>query len=371
MQQNNGFLRRFTEYIVLVATAIIFTMYHAVLTSLVISASEELDLRFSYIFGVELLAFFPVAITMMVIIWVSKVSPKLFSTFRFAVVSFHLLMALGLFVIHAIWQTWINHQFFLTEFNVHEIEDDFMAFLVMRFFLYIIIIGLVGGMVKLRENRIAANKSTQLQMELQKAKLKEIELKMNPDIIYPNLGYIKQKAETSPELASQMVILMAGLLRKLVDNLESEKIKLSDDIQFFQMYINMINLRLERVVETDVEITGMYQQKRIPSMILLIPILEELFFGKYSLYTESVQKIEYRAVKIDGMKSQITLTFSELSTIDELQEYLDNEGLIQTVNAQLSDFSTNSYRFNAVVESKSLVLMLSIFTHHEKRVAYA
>jgi len=280
-------------------------------------------------------------------------------------------MALGLFVIHAIWQTWINHQFFGTEFNIQEITDDFMAFLVMRFFLYIIIIGLVGGMVKLRENRRAANKSTQLQMELQKAKLMEIELKMNPEIIYPNLGYIKDKAGGSPELASQMVILMAGLLRKLVDNLESEKIKLSDDIQFFQMYINMIKLRLERVIETDVDIRGVYQQKRIPSMILLIPLLEELFFGKYSSYMELVNKIEYQAVKIDSVQSKIKLTFSALSTTDELQEYLDQEYLIESVNKQLSDFSNSSFRFNALVERDSLILMMSIFNYIEKREAYA
>jgi hypothetical protein len=355
---------------VLIATAFIFTLYHTVLTSLVISASEELDLRFSYIFGVELLAFLPVAITMLVIIWVSKVSPKLFSTFRFAVVSFHLLMALGLFVVHAIWQTWINHQFFLTEFNIQEITDDFMAFLVMRFFLYIIIIGLVGGMVKLRENRIAANKSTQLQLELQKAKLKEIELKMNPEIIYPNLGYIKDKAGESPELASQMVILMAGLLRKLVDNLESEKIKLSDDIQFFQMYVNMINLRLERVVETEVDIRGMYKQKRVPSMILLVPLFEELFFGKYSSYMEMIDKIEYQAVRIDSVQSNIKLIFSNLSTTDELQDYLDEEHLIQTVNNQLSDLSSSSFSFNAIVEKNSLILMMSIFTRYEVGVSY-
>jgi hypothetical protein len=225
-------------------------------------------------------------------------------------------------------------------------------------------------MVKLRENRIAANKSTQLQLELQKAKLKEIELKMNPEIIYPNLGYIKDKAGESPELASQMVILMAGLLRKLVDNLESEKIKLSDDIQFFQMYVNMINLRLERVVETEVDIRGMYKQKRVPSMILLVPLFEELFFGKYSSYMEMIDKIEYQAVRIDSVQSNIKLIFSNLSTTDELQDYLDEEHLIQTVNNQLSDLSSSSFSFNAIVEKNSLILMMSIFTRYEVGVSY-
>lgn len=246
-----------------------------------------------------------------------------------------------------------------------------MAFLVMRYFLYIIIIGLVGGMVKLRENRIATNKSTQLQVELQKAKLKEIELKLNPEIIYPNLGYIKQKAGIAPELASQMVILMAGLLRKLVDNLESEKIKLSDDILFFQMYINMINLRLERRIETKVDIRGLYEQKRVPSMILLIPFFEELFFGKYSTYLDQVSQIEYQAVKIDSVQSNIKLTFSDLATTEELQEYLDQEQLIKNVNIQLSGFSHNSFRFNAMVEKNSLILMMSIFNHFEKMEVYA
>ncbi len=371
MDHNDGFLRRITEYIVLIATAIIFTLYHAVLTSLVISASAELDLRFSYILGVELLAFLPVALAMLIIIWVSKVAPKLFSTLSFAVVSFHLFFASGLFVIHAIWQSFINHRFFGSDFNLSEITDDFMAFLVMRFFLYIIIIGLVSGMVRLRENRRAANKSTFLQKELQKAKLKEIELKMNPEIIYPNLSYIKMNAEDRPELASQMVILMAGLLRKLVDNLESDRIRISDDIQFFQMYINMVNLRLQRIIQTKSELHGVGKQKRVPSMILFIPLFEELFFGKYSSYMEQVDMIEYEAIKIDNTQTNVALTFRSLTTTDELQEYFDQEYLLINMNSQLSDLTKNMFQVSPIVQNNSLKLLMAVYTRIESNVDYA
>lgn len=371
MQEKDGLLRRFTEYIVLMATVFIFTLYHAVLTSLVISASEDIDLSFVYIFWVEIMAFLPVAITMLVIIWASKVSPKLFSTVSFGVVSFHVVIALGLFLVHACWQTFVNSVFFGMEFSIQEITDDFMSFLVMRFFLYIIIVGLVGGMVKLREHRLAANKESKLKLELQKAKLKEIELRMNPEIIYPNLSYIKLKAEKNPELASQMVISMAGLLRKLVDNLESEKIKLSDDIQFFRMYVNMVNLRLERMIETSIDLRGVYQQKRVPSMILIVPLLEELFFGKYSSYMDGLDKIEYQAVKIDSAQTNVCLTFKYLSTTEELQEYLDQENLIRSVNDLLSGFTESSYRFNATVGNNTLKLMMSIFTNQGHKEIYA
>lgn len=355
-------MRRFTDYIILIATAIIFTLYHAVLTSLVISASEELELRFSYIFGVELLAFLPVALAMLIIIWVSKISPRLFSSFSAPVISFHIIMATGLFVIHAIWQSFINASFFGSPFNAQEIIDDFMGFLVMRFFLYIIIVGLVSGIVKLRENRRAASKSSRLQMELQKAKMKELELKMNPEIIYPNLGYIKMNAEHSPESASQMVILMAGLLRKLVDNLDSEKIKLGDDVQFYRMYINMVNLRLERVIETSVDIQGINTQTRVPSMVLMVPFLEELFFGKYSTYLDSVNKITYQVSRIDRTQTNISLLFQPLKSLEGLQDAFENETMIKLINQQLDQFTSNEFHFDVSILHGKLVLHMSIFS---------
>lgn len=279
-------------------------------------------------------------------------------------------MALGLFVIHAIWQSWINHQFFGSEFNVTEISDDFMGFLVMRFFLYIIVIGLVGGMVKLREHRKALNKSSQLQLELQKAKLKEMEMRMNPEIIYTNLGYIKKSAGENPEGASQMVILMASLLRKLVDNFDKEKVTIEDDIQVFQRYINMVSLRLERRIETQIQTNGVQNNHRIPSMILIIPFLEELFFGKYNAGTVGINEIIYRVTRIDCTQTNIQMSFEWLSLNEDLQNYLENDPLIEPIKRQFEVLSNSTLHFSTEIDNNRLILLTKMFTRETEGELY-
>ena len=348
------------EYTVVAVAAFIFTFYHAILTSLVISRAGYAEYSFLYILGVEWAAFVPLGLAMVFVIWLGKKVPKFFSTLSVEVVLKHAVLALVLFSIHAVWQPFVNHTFFGELYNLKMIEKDFMAFLEMRFLVYITMVGLVGGLIKIREQNTIATRASELRLELQKARLKEVELKMNPEIIYPNLRFIRKKAENNPEEASQVVILMAGILRKLVDNMEEERIELSEDIQIFSMYMDLVCMRMERHIEVSSKLKGMNGSDKVPSIILVIPLLEELFFGRYKSYTEGIQAVEFNARKLIQGDSVVQIYLRNLPNTEKLEEFLNSDHILKMVNNLLSGFENGVYFFEATIEGNDLLLQHTI-----------
>lgn len=346
------------EYITVAATALIFTLYHAVLTSLVIARMDSYDFSFGYILVVEIIAFLPLAVGMLGVMWLGKNHSELFTSLSYSVVIKHILIAAILFTIHSFWQPYINAVFFNDEFIMSLFTKDFITFLEMRFLVYVIFVGLVSGLIKIREQQEIVVKESELNLKLQRARLKELELKMNPEIIYPNLGFIKEKATENPEEASQMVILMAGILRRLVDNMEDEKVKVVDEANFFQMYIDLIKLRLKRPLEVKINIDKSIMSEKVPSMILIIPLFEKLFFGEYSDYFSKVDEFAFSVLKISEDKLEEIILIKNLRSIDSLSIKLQDERLINQINSQLIDLAKGEFTFKVKLKDTELALRL-------------
>ena len=353
-------MKSYGEYLVIVIVAFIFTLWHAILTSLVIANFDEVQYSFAYVFGVEWLAFFPLGIAMLIIIQISRKNSEMFSSLTYSTFFKHLGFALLVFTIHAIWQQYINSKFLGAMFNYKVIEKDFVGFLEMRYLIYIIMVGLIGGAIKLKEKGEVSLIESGLMLELQRAKLRELELKINPEIIYPNLNYIRKKAENHPEEASQMVILMAGLLRKLVNNLERDHINITDDVQFFSMYMDILRLRKEQQIDFKKELKGVTGEERIATIILLIPFFEELFFGKYQTCFSNLDSVEYKVIKKPNGRLKLCISMEKISNKEKLQGYIDSDLLLKRTNKLLAGFLKDGFLFSVKVKKLSLMLELSI-----------
>ena len=213
---------------------------------------------------------------------------------------------------------------------------DFLIFSKMRYLVYIVVVGLFAGLIKLREQRQIQIKSSELRLQLQKAKMKEIELKMNPEIIYPNLAFIKENAPVKPEEASQMVVLMAGLLRKLVDTLEEDRLRLSDEIDLFKLYTDLCRLKLQRFIDTEINFDSADLGRRVPSFILMVPLLEELLFGRYASFSEALTGLGFNARSDSDSQFVISLELLGIKNSPELKELLKDEPLLAKSNSLLN-----------------------------------
>lgn len=364
-----GMLKKYLEYIVVAVSALIFTLYHAVLTSLVISGTESYELSFLYIFAVEWIAFLPLGVAMVLVISLSKRRPEFFSRLKPSFIFGHIGVALVVFVIHNVWQVYMNSIFLGTEFGWMEVVGDFMSFLEMRFLAYVTIVGLVAGLIKIREQRKIVERESELRLELQKARLKEVELRLNPEIIYPNLRFIREKAKESAEEASQMVILMAGILRKLVDNMDEEKVSVSENTQLFRMYSNLVKLRLGKSLDVDLGNEKFSGTEKIPSLILFIPMLERVLFGEYQLHTHTISGLGYHCKGSKEKGLAYTIFIDGIENGKELLTKLETEEEISNVVKLLEGFSDQKYSLKYSVTANRLELIVSVI--EEKELMYA
>ena len=346
------------DYIVALLSALIFTTWHAILTSLVISNYDEVDLSFGYVFGVEWLAFVPLGIAMLIIIWVGRVKPTLFLELSTGIFFKHFIFALIIFVIHSVWQQLINSTFLSSEFTYQAVERDFIAFLEMRYLAYIIMIGLVGGIIKLKEHGKISLYESNLRLELQRAQLREIELKMNPEIIYPTLDYIRRNISEDPERSSQMVILLAGLLRKLVDNMEGDLVLISDDMQLFLLYRDMLQLRKEKEIEFEKKVDSLIINKKIPPIILLIPLIEDLFFGKFSHHFRDVSKMTYSVIIKEDEISCVEVSFEPIQEEENFTIDLNDTSFVKEINGFLDRSLSSEFEIITGVDGKIFKLCL-------------
>ncbi|RNC83796.1 MAG: hypothetical protein ED557_08445 [Balneola sp.] len=352
------------DYIIVAVAATVFTIYNAVLTSLVVASFDNVEFGYFGVFLVEGLAFLPLGISLLIILWISRRRPEFFSSLTIRSFLLHVLFSASIFVIHAIWQVFVNSVFFGTEFNYIRVERDFMAFLEMRYLCYITMIGIAGGVIKARLHGKEMVKESELKLELQRAKMSELELKLNPEIIYPNLLYIKEKTKENSELASQMVISMAGLLRKLVDNMERGYNPLMEETKLFELYSEILKLRKEVTLNIKTNVSKLEIDEKVPPIILLIPLIEELIFGKYTAYLNGFDTLGYQANKIDKKRLTIALRVEPISTTEGLLEFLEKEPLTKVIEANLTQLNRDS-EFYSYIEDQALVLAIS--SKREKR----
>ena len=193
---------------------------------------------------------------------------------------------------------------------------------------------------------------------------------MNPEIIYPNLGFIKAKAIKKPDEASQMVILMAGILRKLVDNIEGEKVRLFDEATFLSMYLDLVKLRLEKPIEVYVKLEQKLEGEKVPSMILVIPFFEELFFGDYTKSFIDLESVSFSANKTSNNTINEVISIRNISDPENLIKKLKEESLIEKVNEQLKNLSEERFTFNAEMKDEELFLTLGSSVARAKKDVY-
>ena len=122
-----------------------------------------------------------------------------------------------------------------------------------------------------------------------------------------------------------MVIKLSALLRILVDKMEQNQMLLIDNAAIFKHYMELIQLRsgLTFEIHTDIPLAKTYEDKKVPSILFLIPILESLFFGKQSIGGDQISSVSLETklekpashgflIKIDGVfQSEESAIYSE------------------------------------------------------------
>lgn len=349
-------MKKYLGYIVLSVASAIYILYNFSVTSAFIYLNPDESLHIGRTFLAEVLTFLPIAILFIGMLGLSKTDREIFEKFSLRSAGIHLGLLLTFIAFHATWQVFINSQLLSTVFSVSSVEKDILYFLNMRVIIYVIICGLVLGIDKIQERINYELKESELKLSLQKEKLRQIELKLNPEIIYPILDYVRENAREEPEKSSKLVLSLSQQLRILIDNLEEERIPVGKDIQFCRSYFESVSERLERDFEIREEVEEEYLQKKVPPSILLVPFLEDLFFGIYEEFCRAIELINYKSQDAEEGNVALSLEFYPILEAEQFEAKIRDDKKLNEIRNFLSHFNQSLFETKVVGNTFSMQL---------------
>jgi sensor histidine kinase YesM len=122
----------------------------------------------------------------------------------------------------------------------------------------------------------ANNKSNEVRLELSKAQLALLRSQINPHFLYNTLHNIDALIVEKPEKASQSVIMLSDIMRYMMQDVQSEYVKLTDEIEYLTNYVALERLRLKNDKFVHIQVNGLFEGLYIAPM-LMIPFVENAF----------------------------------------------------------------------------------------------
>lgn len=358
-------------YIVLAVSGSIYILYNFTVTSYVLHLVPDRTLVIRETAVAEILAFIPIGILFVGLIKLSKKREELFNRLTVRTLFVHSFILILFIGFHAFWQVYSNSMIIHgSTYSFNGIVMDAMTFLNMRIMVYVITVGLIIGIKRIEEKESYMLKESELKLKLERAKIRRFELKLNPDIIYPTLEYVKENAEKNPELSSQLILNLSKQMRILIDHLSEESIPLNEDIQFFEHYFKSLNIRLNRNLKIDVKVDEKHMDMRIPSLVLLVPLFEKLFIGVYSNYMNKVEKVTYSTGHTRADSVELSIEMYPVKNIIELKKALKDDNHLKAIQDLLKYYEEGS-SLKAMLAINTLAIHLTIPFVSSQRENYA
>lgn len=140
-------------------------------------------------------------------------------------------------------------------------------------------------------------KQTQL-AELEKEKiaseLKFLKSQINPHVLFNNLNNIYSYALEKSEKVPEMLLKLSDIMRYMLNDEDSQFVKLEKEIRYLEDFIELQKLRLEERGSVSMTVTGSPENYRI-APLLLVAFVENSF--KHSMQSE-----------VDNIEIDITIT---------------------------------------------------------------
>lgn len=173
---------------------------------------------------------------------------------------------------------------------------------------HLVVIG-ISSSLGVSKMAIQSKKQKEKAEKLQKeAELKYLNTQFNPHFLYNTLNSIYAQAlEENAEKTTELILQLSEIMRYPIQNVNKEKVLLSDEITFIENFINLQKIRLGEDYPITFDKTGNLQEVKI-SPFLFIPLVENAF--KYGVSQKDKTPISF-VLKIEEKQ----LFFSVQNTI--------------------------------------------------------
>jgi len=123
-----------------------------------------------------------------------------------------------------------------------------------------------------REHEIELRASS-LEGELSKAQLEALRLQLNPHFLFNSLNTIAELIHENPDAADAMLIRLGELLRSCLTSTNTQEVRLAQELEFLQKYLDIENIRFEDRLVVKFSIESQTLDAMVPNL-LLQPLVE-------------------------------------------------------------------------------------------------
>ncbi len=202
------------------------------------------------------------------------------------------ILVVSLLLFSYVLHTEVIREYIMPEYNPRRSERSLM-FLVRDCILYILMIGLVTavrlvGRLQQSEEALREAESARVRAELDNLKSQ-----VNPHFLLNTLNNIYSLTAIDTERAQKTIIELSRLLRYVLYENHSDRVKLSGEVNFLKDYIELMRIRLSSRVKLDVEFNVEPNSSTQIAPLIFISLIENAFKHGVSADRDSFISIKF------------------------------------------------------------------------------
>jgi two-component system, LytTR family, sensor kinase len=138
--------------------------------------------------------------------------------------------------------------------------------------------------------------AAQLQAQLVEARLSALRTQLNPHFLFNTLHAVSSLVERDPRGVRRMIARLSELLRYSLDGEEEHEVRLEEELEFVERYLEIMQIRFQGRLQVDRRIDPDVLEALVPNLILQ-PLVENAI--KHGVGESADGRIEIRAAR-DG-----------------------------------------------------------------------
>lgn len=156
--------------------------------------------------------------------------------------------------------------------------------------LSVVIIGFSLGLKAIEQHSVSEKRQKELEKEKLNSELAFLKNQVSPHFFFNTLNNIYSLVEINSEDAQSAILKLSKLMRYLLYESEHGQTLLTDEIEFMKNYVDLMQLRVSKKVEVNIDLPEQNTDMKIPPL-LFIPFIENAFKHGISYRDKSFIKV--------------------------------------------------------------------------------